>query len=206
MGCTIKHPQAGTRQALGRGRIRKATRGNAGLAGLWPVQGARGESGLTLGVEGASGGLGAGGGIPSVVLKGENLELRKEGPEFPGKGDVGPERGAPELGWQQTEKEVAKHEAEAESRNYLTGCRRGTGRGAPGGIWPPFGNIPVECQPDAICGLVYQASGNVGLAKERLSTDYLWEGGSSAPAWLGPRLEESPGKGWDLGVCWVWER
>lgn len=72
--------------------------GRAGLVGLWPVQGARGELGLTLGVEGASGELGAGGGSPRVVLKGENLELRREGPEFPGKGYVGQERGAPELG------------------------------------------------------------------------------------------------------------
>lgn len=170
--------------------------GRAGLVGLWPVQGVKGELGLTLGVEGASGELGTGGEILSMVLKGENLKLRKEGPKFPGKGDVGPEQGAPELGWQQTEKEVAKHEAEVESRNYLTGCRRGTGRGAPGGIWPPFGNIPVECQPATICGLVYQASGNVGLVKERLSTDYLWEGGTRLqcgwdPGWR--RAQEKAG-------------
>lgn len=46
------------------------------------MQGARGELGLTLGVEGASGELAAGGGIPSVVLKGENLELRRKGLSF----------------------------------------------------------------------------------------------------------------------------
>lgn len=54
-----------------------------------------------------------------------------------------------------------------------------------------FWNSQVECQTATLRGLVHQAGGHVGLAERRgVSTDRLWEKGSSAPAWLGPRLEE----------------
>lgn len=70
----------------------KAQVGRAGLAGLWPAQGERGDG------RGGWSGAGAGGGILRVMLKGESLELRREGPESPRRDNAGWEWWGPQQG------------------------------------------------------------------------------------------------------------
>lgn len=118
-----------------------------------------------------------------MMLKGESLELRREGPESPRRDNAGWEWWGPDWGWEQKTRMMWKAE-QVESGSCLAGQGSNV-QGSPRRNPARFGNIQLECQPATIRGPVDQAGETRGLSADD---------GGSAPAWRDPvEGQDEPG-------------